>query len=311
MMKNKECNVIRDLLPNYMGNLTSNSTNTYIENHIKECSECRDVLKNMQIDYNVKKEDKKSKCFVDFARKYNRKFKFWKFFTIFIILLAIIIFVFSTTRKCVILLSNNEKLNNTIDANNYYYRVDMYAKDDIHSQEVYKKDGKYVYISSFYNKNTYEAICPAGFAIYYDGKNTYEYKEDEKTKTKYYNTYEGNVYGNILMEKQEIKTPDILLKSIFSRIDTTNINGKRCYRIIPSTILINSNLADNNINYIEKDTGFPLRSISTNTLSDYTGMFEFSIELNTVTDDDLAIPNAKDYKPYEDVKEIIEQNAMN
>ena len=40
-------------------------------------------------------------------------------------------------------------------------------------------------------------------------------------------------------------------------------------------------------------------------------MFEFSIELNTVTDDDLAIPNAKDYKPYEDVKEIIEQNAMN
>ena len=76
-MKNKECNVIRDLLPNYMGNLTSNSTNTYIENHIKECSECRDVLKNMQIDYNVKKEDKKSKCFVDFARKYNRKFKFW------------------------------------------------------------------------------------------------------------------------------------------------------------------------------------------------------------------------------------------
>ena len=51
-MKNKECDIIRDLLPNYMDNLTSKDTNAYIEDHINGCSECSTILKNMQMDYN-------------------------------------------------------------------------------------------------------------------------------------------------------------------------------------------------------------------------------------------------------------------
>ena len=38
-MKNKDCNLVRDLLPNYIENLTNNDTNLFIENHLKECSE--------------------------------------------------------------------------------------------------------------------------------------------------------------------------------------------------------------------------------------------------------------------------------
>lgn len=307
-MKSKECNVIRDLLPNYIENLTSNNTNTYIENHIKECNDCNAILKNMQINYNIKMEDKKSKDFIDFARKYNRKFKSWKFFTLVIIVLAIIIFVFSTTRKCMILLINTEKFNNVINANNYHYRSYIHSKDYIRSQEIYKKDGKYMYICSIYNKNTYEAIYPVGYVIYYDGQKTYVYNEDEKTKTKYYSTYDYNVYEDIMLDQQETKASNILLRSIFSKIDTTTINGKECYRIVPSKMLIDNNLDDNNINYIEKDTGFPVKSISTDNVNNYTGMFEFSIELNIVTDDNLVIPNAKDYKSYEDVKKIIDQS---
>ncbi len=55
-MKNKECNIIRDLLPSYIENLTSDDTNTYIENHIKECSDCSTAIKNMKTDINIKKE---------------------------------------------------------------------------------------------------------------------------------------------------------------------------------------------------------------------------------------------------------------
>lgn len=306
-MKDKECNIVRDLLPNYIENLTSSSTNTYIEDHIKECTECNSILKNMQIDYNIKNEDKKSNNFVNFARKYNKKFKHMKFFIIFIILLVIIIFVFSTTRKYVILLSNNEKFQDIINSNNYHCRIDTYAKDSILSQEVYKKDGKYLYMSSSYNKNTYESISPVGYIIYYDGKNTYVYNQDERTEIKYYTTYDYNVYGDILMV-EDLETSNILLRSIFSKIDTITINGKSCYRIVPSKVLIDNDLADNNIVYIEKDTGFPLRSISNDTLNDYTGMFDFSIEPNTVTDDDLIVPDVQDYKSYEDVKDILELN---
>ena len=47
-MKNKDCNLVRDLLPNYIENLTNNDTNLFIENHLKECSECTDILNSMK-----------------------------------------------------------------------------------------------------------------------------------------------------------------------------------------------------------------------------------------------------------------------
>lgn len=52
-MKEK-CEVVKDLLPNYIEDQVSNITKTYIEKHIIECKECRDI-------YN------------SFARQRNRK----------------------------------------------------------------------------------------------------------------------------------------------------------------------------------------------------------------------------------------------
>ena len=36
-MKNKECNLVKDLLPNYIDKVTSNETNVFIEEHLKNC----------------------------------------------------------------------------------------------------------------------------------------------------------------------------------------------------------------------------------------------------------------------------------
>ena len=48
-MKNeKECNIIRDLLPNYIEKLTNNDTNEFIEKHIENCKKCNDLLKNYE-----------------------------------------------------------------------------------------------------------------------------------------------------------------------------------------------------------------------------------------------------------------------
>ena len=37
MKSNKECDIIRDLLPNYLENMTSQTSNEYIQNHIEKC----------------------------------------------------------------------------------------------------------------------------------------------------------------------------------------------------------------------------------------------------------------------------------
>lgn len=48
-MKNREtiCAVVRDLLPSYLDGLTEGATNSFVEQHLAECAECRTVKRNM------------------------------------------------------------------------------------------------------------------------------------------------------------------------------------------------------------------------------------------------------------------------
>lgn len=43
----KYCKIVQDLLPTYIENLTDSETNKFIENHIRDCTECENVLKDM------------------------------------------------------------------------------------------------------------------------------------------------------------------------------------------------------------------------------------------------------------------------
>ena len=47
MMNKKDCKIIQDLLPSYSDGITSQETNNYIEDHLKNCAECKNILKNM------------------------------------------------------------------------------------------------------------------------------------------------------------------------------------------------------------------------------------------------------------------------
>ena len=69
-MNKKDCKIIQDLLPSYSDSITSKETNNYIEDHLKNCVECRDTLKNMnkEIELNENIEQKEE-------LKYLRGFK--------------------------------------------------------------------------------------------------------------------------------------------------------------------------------------------------------------------------------------------
>ncbi len=47
-MNNKDCKIIKDLLPSYIDGLTSKETNEFIKKHISECSDCSIVYENMK-----------------------------------------------------------------------------------------------------------------------------------------------------------------------------------------------------------------------------------------------------------------------
>ena len=77
MKEKKECKVVQDLLPNYIEGLTTKETNEFIEEHLKECKECQNVLKNMKDELTINKQKRDGRE-VDYIKKYNKKMKIRK-----------------------------------------------------------------------------------------------------------------------------------------------------------------------------------------------------------------------------------------
>lgn len=74
MDKNKlKCETVRDLLPLYADKLTSDVTTADIENHLAECSKCREILDDMQTDIPVNMPDEKEKKEIKHLKKLNRR----------------------------------------------------------------------------------------------------------------------------------------------------------------------------------------------------------------------------------------------
>ncbi len=53
MKEDLNCDIVKDLLPNYIEKLTSETTNQSIENHLANCENCSDVYSKMQGDLTV------------------------------------------------------------------------------------------------------------------------------------------------------------------------------------------------------------------------------------------------------------------
>ncbi|WP_018664947.1 zf-HC2 domain-containing protein [Heyndrickxia acidiproducens] len=86
--------VFKDLVPSYLENLTSKETNKQMEEHMKQCADCREYLKGMQEDLLIERNDehRKEKKNIDYLKKVrskNRK----KIFTVVMSLLIIFIII--------------------------------------------------------------------------------------------------------------------------------------------------------------------------------------------------------------------------
>lgn len=43
----KECEIVKDLFPNYIENRINDVTKEYVEEHIKSCKSCADILNSI------------------------------------------------------------------------------------------------------------------------------------------------------------------------------------------------------------------------------------------------------------------------
>lgn len=71
-MNKLPCEVVQDLLPSYIDELTSEVTKNLVEEHVTECEDCQKVLSSMQ-NPEVEPVDEKNKAEIDFLRKTRKK----------------------------------------------------------------------------------------------------------------------------------------------------------------------------------------------------------------------------------------------
>ena len=77
-MKDKRiCNVVQDLLPNYIEGLTNEETNKYIEEHLNNCKECKKILDNMKSELD-KPQEKVNLNEINYLKKYKKRLKILK-----------------------------------------------------------------------------------------------------------------------------------------------------------------------------------------------------------------------------------------
>lgn len=82
MIKN-ECDIVKDLLPNYVENQINDNTKEFVDKHTKNCNKCSEMLKMLKGEQT--EEEMKSRIEdieIDYLKKYNKKIKILKYIAI-------------------------------------------------------------------------------------------------------------------------------------------------------------------------------------------------------------------------------------
>ena len=114
----EKCQIIKDLFPSYIDGLTNEDTNKYIEEHIKECEECKEELECMKKELESDTTLKNGKE-VKYIKKFSNKMKILKT----ILLIILLIFVFKVGRNMIIIASLNNKISNYTALTNYHINL--------------------------------------------------------------------------------------------------------------------------------------------------------------------------------------------
>lgn len=292
-MDQKECNIIIDLLPNYIEGDISNDTKRFIDEHLNKCLKCRDTLKAMKED--ITEEDKRIRIDNDIMtnkiKKIKRKMMVKKYFLRFTYIVILFLFIIGI----VYLVRNNYILENTNKAYDKLTSLNNYRLTTYSIYQNYNGDGDYNYynILSYkdgkYKEELYDGISSNKLleSINYgeiesNEKINVSYNEKKITKKKNTSIYykKGQLVSNSF--RDTICNGKERWIYIFSNVSIGKFRGKDCYvyRIQWGK--------DGYVEYwIEKDTFFNVREVES--YSNYYRETLYLLEENCVKDEELQI----------------------
>lgn len=302
MKESKECKIIQDLLPNYIEKLTNKETNSYIEEHLEICVNCKNMYEKMknEIQLENKKTGKKlDKREVNFFKRYKNKLRVLRI----IILIIILAFAISAVRKMYIVGDLYNKAEQIVKNTNYHREITSMSKGNFTKTEIWATENKIKMILKKFENDKIEIR-----EIYGTKKGRMENSTFDSYIANEYTTINGEKTAKLNKEIQigvEPQTPfyvenkfQLFLYAILSSVKSTTFYGKECYYITNYKEPFSINEAGM---YLDKETGLSISYAGYETEFTDSGLgripaAEYKYEFNTVTEDNFVEPDLSEYK---------------
>lgn len=309
------CSIIRDLLPNYIENLVSDETKQYVENHIAKCTECKQILKNIEGDDNEKiLNTLEEEAEIRFIKRHKRKkviFRTIGIILLIIFLIALIAFAIKFIPINSVRLKAYDKLQKLKEMNNYKVTVEKtinvlgeasdtstityYYKDC-----KYKEDNKRTFINHYNIEEGLEPIIEHKILYYSDGNSNIVTLNKETGNINISDTVSQIDKGNILENLYPLFITQYhinLLGKIYMAVEINvreDIYDNKNYYVLTET----NNGVNTIVEYwINKETMMIEREVAKQESDSFrdekykyiTYDFKYKIEPNVVTDEDVTL----------------------
>ena len=156
---NKDCEIIKDLLPLYVDDVCSTETREFVEKHLKNCNECQKYFETMEKDENNK--NNKNSDEKESIKNFNNKIKRNKIkavvisLIIFVIGILLIKYIYS----CILFNHIINKAHKFSDIDNMYIqKMENSLSGEIFVTKQYYKDGKFKEVHESYTKDEVTSI---------------------------------------------------------------------------------------------------------------------------------------------------------
>ena len=97
------CNIARDLIPQYAENLLSDGSREFVDTHCSECPDCKKILDTAMVDIQTKNEKRQEEIWSEIAKKQKRK----KIMIKSVIISASVLLVITAIFICTFILKGN------------------------------------------------------------------------------------------------------------------------------------------------------------------------------------------------------------
>lgn len=153
---NKDCEIVRDMIPLYIDDVCSNGTKELVKKHLENCNECQEIFQTMR--KNEKNENSNEK---ESLKSFNNKIKKNKIKAIVIslIVFVIVIILIKYIYSCILFNYIINKAQKFSKSNNMYIQsMENSLGDEVFVAKEYYKNGKFKVVYATYRNDGIEML---------------------------------------------------------------------------------------------------------------------------------------------------------